>query len=188
LSVDGFDALFDAFRQFGPQGNALADKYATRDKRVTFIGIGGMYDPGKWFVLGEWGTTDLRSVLGASTGWYATAGYRLTKLTPYLTCAAVKGDSATSSPGLNPSLLPPSLAALAAGLNAGLNAALSATAVQRTISLGLRWDFTHTIDLKLQFDHTRLGAGSAGELTNLQPGFVPGGTVNLLTATIDFVL
>jgi hypothetical protein len=188
LSVDGFDGLFDAFRQFGPQGNALADKYGTRDKRVTFIDIGGMYDPGKWFVLGEWGTTDLRSVLGASAGWYATAGYRLAKFTPYLTYAAVKADSDTSSPGLNLSLLPPSLAPLAAGLNAGLNAALSASPVQRTISLGVRWDFTHNIDLKLQFDHTRLGAGSAGALTRLQPDFVRGGTVNLFTATIDFVL
>ena len=89
-------------------------------------------------------------------------GYRLAKLTPYLTYAAVKADGETSSPGLNSSLLPPSLAALAAGLNAGLNAALRATAVQRTISLGVRWDFAHNVDLKLQFDHTRLGAGPGG--------------------------
>jgi hypothetical protein len=147
-----------------------------------------MYDPGKWFVMGEWATTDLRSVLGKSTGWYVTAGYRLAKFTPYLTYAAVKADNDTSDPGLDLSMLPPFLAAPAAGLNAGLNTALRSTAVQRTISLGTRWDFMKNVDLKLQFDHTRLGAGSAGLLTNLQPEFVRGGTVNLFTATIDFVL
>jgi hypothetical protein len=52
----------------------------------------------------------------------------------------------------------------------------------------MRWDFMQSVDLKLQFDHTRLGAGSAGALTNLQPDFVRGGTVNLFTATLDFVL
>ena len=32
------------------------------------------------------------------------------------------------------------------------------------------------------------GAGSAGTLTNLQPGFEPGGSVSLFSAVIDFVL
>ena len=43
------------------------------------------------------------------------------------------------------------------------------------------------IDLKLQYDRINLGAGSAGTLINVQPGFQRGGTVNLLTIAIDFV-
>ncbi len=43
------------------------------------------------------------------------------------------------------------------------------------------------LDLKLQFDHMRLGAGSPGTLRNLQPGFELGSTVNVFTTTIDFV-
>ena len=35
---------------------------------------------------------------------------------------------------------------------------------------------------------TRLGAGSPGTLSNLQPGFQPGGSVSLFSAVIDFVL
>jgi hypothetical protein len=31
------------------------------------------------------------------------------------------------------------------------------------------------------------GPGSSGELTNLQPGFRPGGEDNLFSATVDFV-
>jgi hypothetical protein len=59
--------------------------------------------------------------------------------------------------------------------------------VQSTISAGARWDFTRNADLKLQFDHTRIGAGSTGELINLQPGFALGPRVNLLSVTFDFV-
>ena len=73
-------------------------------------------------------------------------------------------------------------------LNAGLNAAVGSAPSQRTVSIGSRWDFARHLDLKLQFDHSRLGRGSAGTLSNVQPGFRPGGTVNLLSITLDFVL
>jgi hypothetical protein len=188
LTVDHLDTLFVAFRQFGPQGIALADKYDLSDKPVRFFGFGATYDPGKWFLMGEWGTTDFHSVLGESTGWYASGGYRLAKFTPYLTYAALKADSETSDPGLTVSALPPSLVGPAIGLNAGLNAALGSIAVQRTLSMGTRWDFMKNLDLKVQYDYSRLGAGSPGLLTNLQPGFRPGGSVTLISVTLDFVL
>ncbi len=188
LTLNTFTALFDGFRQLGPQGNAIADKYDVRDKRVRFLALGASYDPGNWVVMGEWADTDLDSVLGKSMGWYVSGGYRLGKFTPYLTYATVKADSNTSDPGLSVAALPPSLAGTAAGLNAGLNMALETIAVQRTVSVGTRWDFMKNFDLKLQFDHTRLGAGSAGALINVQPDFQRGGTVNLFSAAIDFVL
>jgi hypothetical protein len=43
------------------------------------------------------------------------------------------------------------------------------------------------VDLKLQYDHTDLGAGSPGTLLNIQPGFRPGGTVNLVSIAVDFL-
>jgi hypothetical protein len=186
LTVGYLGALFDAFRQFGPQGNALADKYDLQHKRVTFFGFGGMYDPGDWFAAGEWGATDLHSVLGKSTGWYVSSGYRLGKVTPYLIYGLAKADN-LSDAGLTVSSLPPALAGPAAGLNSALNSVLSTKRVQSTISAGTRWDFTKNADLKLQFDHTRIGSGSTGELTNLQPGFALGSRINLLSVTFDFV-
>jgi hypothetical protein len=83
--------------------------------------------------------------------------------------------------------LAPAEAGFAAGLNGGLNSVLEMIADQKTVAAGTRWDFAKNFDLKLQVDHTRLGAGSSGTLINIQPGFVPGGTVNLFSATIDFV-
>jgi hypothetical protein len=181
------DTLFDAFRQFGPQGTALADKYDMDNKRAQLITAGAMYDPGQWFVTGEWGRRNLHSAFGESTAWYLSGGYRLAKFTPYLTYTETKADSNTFDLGLNVSALPPYLAGPATGLNAALNATLAMTAVQNTISVGSRWDVMKNVDLKLQYDHTDLGAGSAGVLINVQPGFPRGGTVNLLSITIDFV-
>src|SRR5579859_5277752 len=187
LTLDAFKPLFDGFRQFGSEGAALADKYDPDNTTAKFIGLGGMYDPGGWFLAAEWGSIHSSSVLGKRSAWYASGGYRLGKLTPYLTYAQAKADSNTSDPGLNVSALPPFLAGAAGALNAGLNTILAATPVQKTVSLGGRWDFTKGVDLKLQYDHTRLGTGSSGTLVNLQPGFQPGGTVNVISAVVDFV-
>jgi predicted porin len=188
LESESFEQLFGGFRQFGPEGVALADKYDPNNgKPFTFIGVGAMYDPGSWFVMGEWGSTESRSVLGKRSAWYVSGGYRAGKLTPYLTYAETKADSNTSDPGLTLSGLPPFLAGPAAGLNAGLNAALGSKPAQKTVSIGARWDFAKNADFKLQLDHTRLGAGSAGTLINVQPGFQPGGKVNVLSVSIDFV-
>jgi hypothetical protein len=182
-----FDPLFDAFRQFGPQGTALADKYDLDNKLAQLITGGAMYDPGHWFVTGEWGRRNLHSAIGKSTAWYLSGGYRLAKFTPYLTYAEAKANSSTSDPGLNVSALPPYLAGQAAGLNAALNATLSTAAVQNTISVGSRWDVMKNIDLKMQYDHIHMGAGSAGTLINIQPEFQRGGAVNLFSITIDFL-
>ena len=187
LTIDALHSLISAFRQFGSQGAALADTYDAYNRRLTFVGIGAMYDPGSWFLAGEWGTTNLHSALGKSTAWYASSGYRMGKLKPYLTYGGLVANSNRSDPGLNASGLPPSLAGQAAGLNGALNAILGSIADQRTISAGARWDFVKNVDLKIQCDHTRLGAGSPGTLVNLQPGFQSGSTVNLISVAIDFV-
>jgi hypothetical protein len=187
-TLDSLSALIDPFRQFGPQGESLADKYSANNTHVWFLGVGGMYNPGGWFATAEWGVSELASVLGRSSAWYVSGGYRLAAFTPYATYAQVRAESNTSDPGLTVSALPPSFAAPATALNAALNAALALRPVQKSISLGLRWDFLKNIDLKLQYDRIRLGAGSPGFLTNVQPDFRPGGSVNVVSIAIDFVL
>jgi hypothetical protein len=186
LTIDSLDGFLDNFRMFGPQGVAIADKYDSDNKPVVTEVIGASYDPGHWFVISEWGHARLDSFLGDNTGWYASGGYRAGQFTPYLTYAHESAAS-NSDPGLTLTGLPPAAAGFAAGLNAGLNALLQAIPAQRTVSLGARWDFAKNVDLKAQFDHTRLGADSDGTLIDVQPGFRPGGTVNLFSATVDFV-
>lgn len=186
-TLTSITALFDTFRQFGPSGRALADRYDLNHKRAQFVALGGLYDPGEWFVTGEWGYRNLRSALGRSSAWYTSGGYRWREFTPYLTYSSIEADSNTTDPGLNVSALPPALAAPATGLNAALNSLLGSIAVQQTISVGTRWDFAKNVCFKLQYDRLYLGAGSPGTLTNLQPGFRLGGRVDLVSAAVDFV-
>lgn len=187
VTITAFDPLFDAFRQFGPQGAGIADKYDVDDRIVSFFGFSASYEPGDWFAMAEWGRVDTHSVLGTKTGWYTSGGYRFGKVTPFVTYAQVRADTNTSDPGLNLSGLPPALAGTAESLNAGLNESLAAIASQSTVSIGARWDIRKSVDLKLQFDRTRLGSNSQGWLTNLQPGFQLGSYLDIISASIDFV-
>lgn len=186
ISLQPTIPLWDAFREFGASGDAIADRYELVNKLATILSIGFSYDPGKWFAMGEWTQFDSRSFIGVNTGWYLSGGYRVAKVTPYLTYSALTVAS-TSSPGLDTSALPAYLAGTAAALNGGLNQVLAARPVQRTWSAGARWDFAKNLDLKLQFDHMRLGPSSPGTLIDVQPGFRAGRTVNLFSAAIDFV-
>lgn len=188
LSLNYLEPLFDGFRQFGPPGVAIADRYDVHDRLISFLGVGAGYDPGDWFLTGEWGRISSRgSVLGGSTGWYGSGGYRFGKFTTYATYGKRSADGNTSDPGLDLSTLPPHLVPAAGQLNAALNFSLRSKTVQSTASVGGRWDFARSAALKLQLDYTRLGAGSSGVLTNLQPGFTPGGRNIVLSATLDFV-
>ncbi len=186
LTIGSLNALFAGFRQFGPEGVAIADAYDVDDKPLPILAIGVGYDPGQWFVMGERGAGGTDSVLGKRKGWYVSGGYRYGPFTPYLTYAEGGADN-LSDPGLTVAALPPFLRGPATGLNAALNSILSSKAVQNTASIGARWDFANNFDLKLQFDHTDIGAGSTGTFINIQPGFQLGGKVNLFSATIDFV-
>ncbi len=178
MTLDGLKPIFDGFRQFGPEGIALANKYEVDNKAISVITMGARYDPGQWFMMGEVGHGITHSIFGKGTGWYLSGGYRLGKFTPYLAYGKAKADN-LSDPGL--------AAPAAAGLNAALNALLSTKPVQNTLSIGGRWELTRNTALKVQYDHTRIGAGSSGVLSNLQPGYQSGGTVNLFSAAIDFV-
>ncbi len=186
LTITSLDGFLNTFRMFGPQGVAIADRYDSDGKPVVTEVVGASYDPGRWFVISEWAHTRLNSFLGEDTAWYVSGGYRLGQFTPYATYAEERAAS-NSDPGLTLTGLPSAAAGFAAGLNAGLNTILEGIPDQHTVSLGARWDCAKNFDLKMQFDHTRIGADSDGALINIQPGFRPGGTVNLFTATIDFV-
>jgi hypothetical protein len=186
LSITSLDGFLDTFKMFGPQGIAIADKYNSDNKPVATEVIGASYQPGRWFVISEWAHARFNSFLGESTAWYASSGFRVSQFTPYVTYSRASAAS-NSDPGLTLTGLPPARAGFAAGLNAALNSILQQIPDQSTVSLGTRWDFAKNVDLKLQFDHTRMGADSDGTLINVQPGFRPGGTVNLFSATVDFV-
>jgi hypothetical protein len=187
LTIAAYRPLFDAFRLFGPPGEALVQRYGVDDRRVTFAGVGATYDPGSWFAMAEWARFDTRSIVGRKNAGYVSAGPRLGKVTPYATYARIRGESPRSDPGIPLAGLPPQVAPIAAQANAALNRQLAALPEQSTVSLGARWDFMRNAALKIQWDHVRLGSGSYGTFGNVQPDFPLGGTVNVYSAAVDFV-
>jgi hypothetical protein len=187
VTIDGFTPLFTAFEAFGPQGAALADRFNFKDRTVTFYGVGASYDPQDWFVTGEWGHINTGPLTGDNTGWYATGGYRFHTLTPYATYARARTSTARTSAGLTVANLPPAAAPAAAQLNGILDSVLATIRSQHSVSLGARWDFVRNVAAKLQFDHTLVDAGSDAQLRTLQPNYPTGGTLNLISVSVDFV-
>ena len=187
LNVNIARPLFEGFRQFGAQGIAIADQYDVIDKRMDLLAVGLIYDPGKWFLMAEGGTSNGRSFLGKSRAMYASAGYRAGQFTPYLVYSRTDARSPTSAPGLPLAGLPPVYAAAAAQLNAGLDLLLKARASQTTSAAGVRWDVRPDIALKLQYERVLPRGGTRGTLINLRPGFRSGQAVHVTSALLDFV-
>jgi len=187
LTIDGFEGLMSAIAMFGPQGQALVDRYNPRQRKGTFYGVGGTYDPGPWFVMGEWVRQENASLVGSRTGSYLSTGLRIGAFTPYVTWSDVTMNSERSTPGLDLAAVPPPLAPAAASLNYVLNDILQSNGDFTTIAGGVRWDFARSLALKGQYERIDIAPGSWGPLTNQQPGFVPGGSVRVLSLTLSFV-
>ena len=200
LNVPAVNALVNGYTQLGsalgaippfaPRGGqalAVADKYRFDDAPITSFAVGASYDRDNWLVMAEWAKFNGHSVLADSRAWYVTAGYRFGAFMPYLTGARLTADSRID-PGVSPAGLPPPLAGAATALNAGLNAALNAGRfAQKSVSAGVRWDFSRRAALKVQYDHIDLDAGSSGRLANAAPNFQPGGRVHVFSLAVDFV-
>ncbi|SFV17469.1 hypothetical protein [Pseudoduganella namucuonensis] len=128
------------------------------DVPLSIANAGATYDPGEWFVTGEWARSRLDQgsfhIGGVKSTAYVTAGYRLDKFTPYLTYAQIE-QPVTAVPG---------------------------DSVQKTVSAGLRWDFLKNADLKLQYDRVRPGSGSMGFFVNGVPS-----DTSVVSAAVDFV-
>jgi opacity protein-like surface antigen len=179
MTIDEFNPLFDIYRMFGPEGIVLANRYDLDDKRFEVLTLGASYDAGDWFLMGEWTQMESQSLFADNRGWYVTSGYRFGTITPYLTYAQQRTHNVSSNPGLSQPY--------SEELDAFLQSILSFQPRQESLSLGVRWDFTRSMALKAQYDHMNLDSGSPGFLVNTQPGFEPGGTVNLFSLALDFV-
>lgn len=187
LNANAFRPLFDGFRQFGPQGIAIADKYDVLNKRTSGFAFGVNYDPGTWFVSAEGGRIKSNSVFSTSHGAFVTGGYRIAEFTPYMSLAYTEGKQFTDDKGLSLAGLPPAYAYAASQLNAGLQLAFKTVAVQRNITAGVRWDFRSDMALKLQYERVTPMRGSRGTLSDLQPGYQSDHPINVTSASLDFV-
>lgn len=178
--------LWSAFEAFGPAGRDVVDRYRSSKRRSVFTALAFNYDPGTWFVMGEWGRSDTRSDFGARSGWYLSAGRREGNWTPYLTYARAQGGHSSVS-GLEATAFPALLHERIAALNTILLRSQDGLAPrQQTASVGTRWDFAPGFSAKLQFDFIDPEPGSSGTFRNLVRPRNPGDT-RIFSATVDMV-
>lgn len=188
-SAGAINQFFDAFKQFGPLGSAIADRYQINGTRIEGIVAGARYDAGNWFTMAEWVRTSSHSFLGSDRGWYVTGGYHFGAFTPFATYSTRDAlDNYEREQGLEPlyRALPPQVLPVAGFLNMQLQGLIRSTD-SSTLSVGTRWDFRENFNFALQLDHVDLEDGTSGSLINVQPGFVSGGSLNIITATVSFV-
>jgi hypothetical protein len=186
-SMDLFAPLFNGFRSFGPEGEAIAARFEPDDKEVHFATAGMEYDPGSWFAVAEMGWADLNSSMGEKLAGYITGGYRWGAVTPYATFSRAVVLSESAAAGLATAGLPPPHAQAAAELNAGLNSVLQIAPDQQNLAIGGRWDFMPGVALKAQVEFVNVMGNSRGTYTNLQPDFKPGAGTRLLSVATTFV-
>tara|TARA_R110002012_G_scaffold9164_9_gene42066 strand:- start:2448 stop:3677 length:1230 start_codon:yes stop_codon:yes gene_type:complete len=187
VSADELSQFFDVYRLFGPPGEAIASRYEVDGKRTGLLSLGISYDPGSWYVMGEWARSSSPSLLGDNEGAYISAGYRIADWTPYVSVARATAVSNTSDPGLNAALYPSPFAEGAQVLNSALNGLLSSRLQQNSLSIGMRWDLRPGMALTGQYDHIDMRFNSSAGLINQQPEFAPGGNINLFSLALDFV-
>jgi hypothetical protein len=187
VTLDAYAPLFNGFRAFGPQGEAIASRFELEETRLNFAAAGVQYDPGAWFTMAEAGWMQSESAMGERLAGYVTGGMRWGAVSPFVSVSRADLLSESSTAGLSLEGLPAEHAQVAAQLNGGLNTILRMAPSQQSLALGGRWDVTTGIALKAQVDLIDRLGDSNGTFTNFQPTFEPGGSTQLFSVAATFV-
>jgi hypothetical protein len=156
----------------------FASDFSTREgKTISFTSVGLLADWNNIVVQSEYGMR--RGVdkmfLNDADAWYVMAGYRVGKLLPYYMHGGFKSKPSVDIPaGLKN--IPP--------LYGAFSGILAQTS-QKSDTIGVRWNFAETADLKVQIDRIKPGAHNAMLRDVTAAG--EGKNVTVFAAGIDFV-
>lgn len=176
-------ALVDGLRATGmPQALAAAARLDMSDRTIHFGSADVSFDRGPLRLLGSafWQTApDDAALLVDTRSAYFLAGYRFGNFTPYFSAARATTSGVTLTTGLPPV---PALTLL----DQAVSAAVAGSQLhQRSIALGIRWDFAANRALKFQVD--RVHAGLSPLVRALETPAREPRQLTLLSATLDFV-
>jgi hypothetical protein len=193
--LDGFNALLGGLYAMGQVPSlesltTLADDIAIDGKSASFTGVGMVLDWNNIVASAEytWRRSETLYV-SDTTGWYATAGYRIGKWTPYasLSRRVMDGPTSVAGPVVSPAL-PPIVQGTVPALIAAVNSNIMNNSAQRTTALGVRWDAGKSFDVKAEWARLSVPAGSVGGFSDVQGGsFAVDTNVNVFTIMLDFV-
>lgn len=161
---------------------ALRRELAIEGARTRYAALGASYDDNRWQAQAEYSVLS-GGPASVPQGWrgYVSAGRRFGDVMPFAVLAWARPDAARARAGADWSALPAGAALQAAALQAIDIGRID----QHTTSLGLRWEFSHTAALKLQWDRIRVAPQGWGLWPMAED--TGAGVVNLLTSTVDWV-
>ena len=166
---------------YADEARRLYDDIDLTGTRVGLTSVGGVYDDGTWMVQSELSLLEgsRRAYAGGKQG-YLSVGRHFGNLLPYFIASAALANPLTRAE----SDWGPAYAPLQQGALAVLNAQRVS---QRTLSVGVRWDFDSNAALKLQWDNTRV-FGDGWYLWKTDYPFSPTNKeANIVSATLDFM-
>jgi len=173
-----FGPLLEALRSTGsPTAGALAEDLSFAGKTIQIVSAGVVYEHGPWQAQLMFNrlTSEILAYPRKDSG-YLLVGYRHGQWTPFVTLSGTRSQESqrgTGFPTPNP-------------LDDAVSASLaSAQSRQRTLSLGVRYDFMRNADLKLQVDQVRVFDNAAFLWRNVQPGW--DGRATVFSVALDFV-
>lgn len=185
---------------------AVANTLTMEGVRASFTGIGLSYDQNNIVLATEFTKRKVKKgYIPSTTGWYALGGYRFGNILPYVIISKLKVDDPNASMPTTATLTAiqggafgPTAAAGAQRVLGGTQAVLNSQKVeQKTLSVGVRWDFTSSMALKAQFDRVTKPAGSNGLflVPDLGADLAKGNSsflntkknINVISVAVDFV-
>lgn len=186
-SVDLYDPLISALNEsalFWPDASAIADDLDFNNKTFNYYSFGVTYDNNDWVIQTELNQVRTRdNVFPAFQSGYLSIGRRIDAFTIYGIGSMTENLEPINQVSALPNLAPPQLEQIREAVQEQYNS----TAVdQKTLGVGLRWDFKHNAALKFQIDRTWIkphGAGLWGkELSNTDNE-----TVDTLSINLNFL-
>ncbi|OGA23897.1 MAG: hypothetical protein A3I02_08045 [Betaproteobacteria bacterium RIFCSPLOWO2_02_FULL_67_26] len=177
--LPAFVPLLAALRATGlPSAAALAAELSLADKTLEIVSLGAVYEHGPWQsqLMFNRLTSDTLAYPRKDSGYFLL-GYRTGQWTPFVTLSGTRSEAVqprgTGLPTPNP-------------LDSAVAASLaSAQSRQRTLSLGVRYDFMRNMDLKIQIDQVRVIDNAAFLWRDPQPGW--NGRATVFSIALDFV-
>ena len=148
----GISTLTSTLNMFG--FTDLAKKYTFNNTKLEFLSLGINYDNNDLIVNSEIVKMESNSFLPNVLSYYLLAGYRFKKWTPFIIYAENKNEKENfSENGITTNSTDPLIVGTIAGIKSGLEQELyKMNSSQKTMSLGLRYDYQKGIAFKFQAD------------------------------------
>ncbi len=172
-----------------PQAAGIIGTVASKNKVFNYFSVVAAYENTEWALQGEFGYLESNwSSMPSTLFGYLSVGHHFGDFTPYIVLAAVKTVGSTAYTPTPPVTGSPAI-------DAGLSELYTAASLftrglrvdQKTVSLGVRWDFYHNMAMKMQWDLSEVGAGGSSLWWKPTANpYTEKTYVNLLSASFNF--